>query len=97
MVNKTIDMLDLLKNKYELRVQLSGGESAKLIGPVHQIFLTIDKEENKFHLGNTEFENLINNLARDELGIDFKPSDMKELKRQLKTMATEVPASDPKK
>jgi hypothetical protein len=97
MVNYAIDILNILKNKYGLRVRLSGGVSAKIIGPVHQIFLTIDRKEIKFHFGNAEFENLIIDLAWDELKIDFKPSDMTDLKRMLKTMATDAPESDPKK
>ena len=97
MDNNIIDILNLLKNKYGLRVQFSGGVSAKIIGPIHQIFLTVDGEEIKFHLGDKDFENLIIELARDELKIDFKPSNMTDLKRQLKTMAPDVPASAPKK
>ena len=96
-VNKTFDILNLLRSEYKLRVQLSGGVSAKLIGPIHQIFLTIDKVEEKFHLGDLEFENLMIYLARDELRIDFKPSDMNDLKMQLKKMVTEIPESAAKK
>ena len=97
MVNKTIDILNLLISKYKLRVQLSGGVSAKLIGPIHQIFLSVDHVEEKFHLGDKEFENLIIYLAWDQLRIDFKPSDMNDLKMQLKKMTTEVPETAPKK
>lgn len=97
MVNITADMLDLLKNKYGLRVQMSTGHSVKLIGPVHQIFLTIGRKEMKFHLGNEELENLIVNLAWDEFGVEFTPADMADLKKLLKTITIESPAPAPKK
>ena len=83
MVDKITDMLDRLKNKYHLRVQLSGGESAKLIGSVHRIFLTIGKIEIRFHLGDEEFEDLIVKFAWEKLGMDFYPSDMQDLKKQI--------------
>jgi hypothetical protein len=97
MVDKINDVLDLLKNKYGLRVQLSGGESLRLIGPVHQIFLTVGRQEQKFHLGNQELEDLIVYLAWKELGIDFKPDDMSDLKKQLKKITTEVTVLPPEK
>ncbi len=97
MVNKALDVLDLLKNKYGLRVQLSMGQSERLIGPVHQIFLTVGRKEMKFHLGNEEFENLIVKLAWDEFRVDFTPADMADLKKQLKTITAESPTSAPRK
>jgi hypothetical protein len=95
MVDKTTKMLDLLINKYQLRVQLNEGESAKLIGPVHRIFLTIGNKEKKFHLGDEEFENLMINIAWERLGMDFDPSDMQDLKKQLKAITTEPSPSPP--
>jgi hypothetical protein len=97
MVDKTTAILDILKNKYQLRVQLSGGESARLIGPVHRIYLTIGRKETRFHLGDEDLQNHIANIAWEELGLDFGPSDMQELKKQLKTFTTEPPASAPRK
>ena len=75
---------DLLENKYHLRVQLSMGESAKLIGPVHRIYLIVGKKEKRFHLGDEDFEILIVKIAWENLGADFDPSDMQELKKRLK-------------
>jgi hypothetical protein len=97
MVDKTNEMLDLLKNKYGLRVQLSGGESARLIGSVHQIFLTVGRQEQKFHLGNEELEDLIVYLAWKELGVEFKPDDMRDLKKELKKITNEETPLPPKK
>lgn len=97
MVDKTNEMLNLLKNKYGLRVQLSGGKSARLIGPVHQIFLTVGRQEQKFHLGNEELEDLIVYLAWKELGVEFKPDDMRDLKKELKKITNEETALPPKK
>jgi len=97
MVDKTNDVLDLLKNKYGLRVQLSGGESARLIGPVHQIFLTVGGKEQKFHLGNEEFAELVVYLAWKDLGMEFGPDDMKDLKKQLKKITTDVTELTPTK
>ncbi len=97
MVDKINDVLDLLKKKYRLRVQLSEGESARLIGPVHQIFLTIGRKEEKFHLGNEEFEDLIVGLAWKDLGVEFGPEDMKDLKKQLKKFTADIVELTPKK
>ncbi len=91
-----MDMMDLLKNKYGLKVRMSTGQSERLIGPIHRIFLTMGRKEMKFHLGNEEFENLIVNLAWDEFGVDFTPADMAELKKQLKKFPIETPSSVPK-
>jgi hypothetical protein len=95
MEDKTTEMLNLLKDKYGLKVRLSEGVSARLIGPVHQIFLTIEREEEKYHLGDKELEDLVTFLAKDQLGMDFKPSDMQELKKQLKAMTVEAPLAEP--
>ena len=76
---------------------MSEGVSSRLIGPVHRIFLTIEKKEERFHLGDKELEDLVIFLAKDELGMDFKPTDMKDLKMQLKTMTDEAPPPEPMK
>jgi hypothetical protein len=95
MEDKATPMLNLLKDEYGLRVRLSEGVSAKLIGPVHRIYLTIDKKEERYHLGDKELEDLVIFLAKDKLGIDFKPSDMPDLKKQLKAMAVEPMPPEP--
>jgi hypothetical protein len=97
MEEKTLEMLNLLKDRFGLRVRLSEGVSARLIGPVHQIFLTIEKREEKYHLGDKELEDLVIYLAKNELGTDFKPSDMQDLKRELKAMTIETPVPEPMK
>jgi hypothetical protein len=97
MVDKVTNVLDLLKDKYQLRVQLSDGVSAKLIGPVHRIFLTIGRTEKRFHLGDEDLENLIVNIAWEKLGMDFTSSDMSDLKVRLKKMVDEIPVSIQKK
>jgi hypothetical protein len=95
MVNLTSEIIDLLRTKYQLRVRLSKGESARLIGPVHQIFLTVGRKEDKFHLGDQDLEDLIAYLASKDLGLDFKPTDMYEMKKQLKAMTDETPVPAP--
>lgn len=97
MVDKATEVVNLLRDKYGLRVRLSEGVSAKLIGPVHQIYLTVDRKEEKYHLGDKELEDLVIFLAREKLGIDFKPSDMTDLKRQLKTLTVEPIPPEPMK
>jgi hypothetical protein len=97
MEDKASEVLNLLKDKYGLRVRLSEGVSAKLIGPVHQIFLTVERKEIKYHLGDKELEDLVIFLAQDKLGIDFKPSDMQDLKKQLKAVTVEAPLAEPGK
>ena len=94
MVDKLIEIMELLKTKYKLRVQLSGGQSARLIGPVHQVFLTIRGKEEKFHLGDQYLEDFITYVAREEIGVDFKPSDMYDIKKQLKLLTAETPEND---
>jgi hypothetical protein len=95
MVNLTSEIIDLLKTKYHLRVQLSKGESARLIGPVHQIYLTVGRKEEKFHLGDQDLEDLIAYLAGKDLGLDFQPTDMYEMKKQLKALTNETPEPAP--
>lgn len=97
MVDKVAAVLDLLKEKFHLRVQMSDGVSARLIGPVHRIFLTVGRTETRFHLGDEDLENLIVNIAWDHLGMDFSSSDMSDLKVRLKKMVTLVPESVQKK
>ena len=79
------------------KLGIKRGESAKLIGPVHRIYLTVGKKEKRFHLGDEDFEILIINIAWENLGMDFNTSDMKDLKKRLKSITSEPPTSVPKK
>ncbi len=91
MYDKTTAMIEVLRNNYHLRVQLSGGLSAKLIGPVHRIFLTTGKKETRYHLGDEDLQILVTNIAWEKLGVDFDSSDMQELKKRLKTLTAQPP------
>jgi hypothetical protein len=93
MVDKTTAVMDILKDKYQLRVQLSGGESARLIGPVHRIFLTVGRKEQRYHLGDDDLRDLIANIAWEKLGLELDASDMQELKKKLKAVTIETPIS----
>jgi hypothetical protein len=90
MADITNDVLDLLKDKYHLRVQLSGGASAKLIGPVHRIYLTVKQKEQKYHLGDEDLEKMVVYLAWMDLHIDLKPTDMEDIKKKLKTIPDDL-------
>ena len=68
-----------------------------MIGPVHQVFLTVGRKEEKYHLGDQDLEDLITYLASKDLGLDFKSSDMYEMKKQLKAITFESPEPVPKK
>jgi hypothetical protein len=86
MADKAGAVLDLLRSKYHLRVQLSDGQSARLIGPVHRIFLTVGRKEQKFHFGDEDFQDLVTNLAWEQLGMVFDATDMQELKKRMKAI-----------